>query len=189
MRCSSERLETGTFQRWVRLLWFLVLLMPWAGAAQAEGVTYDLSAYPKLAEAILRTDPPPIVYTEDRAPVYVLTRFVVEGTSETEWQEALEVLNTLRKNQPKKLAGWYEKFKAQGEANCPGTWEMLEQSDKRIIFERSTPECPPFPAQQALYGVLYGKKEAFTLIATRKGGMDEATREAWLKVLQSSAVR
>lgn len=189
MTTGSRRSWLAALRHGLPLVCGLVLLLPWAGAAQAEGVTYNLAANAKLIEAITRKDPPPIIYTEDRAPAYVLTRFVVEGTSETEWQEALEVLNTLRKNQPKKLAGWYEQFKAQGDANCPGAWEMLEQSEKRIIFERRTEECPPFPAQQALYGVLYGKKNAFTLIATRKGGMDEATREAWLEVLQSSAVR
>lgn len=176
--------------RVVSLLLPLVLVfMPWT-SIHAEGVTWDFNANSKFSDVMFGETADPIVYTEDKSPAYVLTRFVIEGESAVDWIEAFEVLDTLRKNSPKTLEGWYEQFREQGEQNCPGgEWHVIAQSDNSLTFERRTSECEPFAGQHALYRVLYGKKEIFTLIATRKGAMDEATRSAWLDVLESAAIR
>lgn len=162
----------------------LLLSLPAAG----ENIYFKFDAYQKLGDSMLGKERPPIVYTEDKSPVYLLMRFVVDGASETEWTEALEVINTRRKDMPKTVAAWYEQFRAQGEASCPSEWIMLDESAKSMAFERRSPACPPHEAQDAVYRVLYGKKQAFTLIATRKGGMDDETRAGWIKVMETATI-
>jgi len=80
--------------------------------AVSENIHFKFDAYQKLGDSMLGKEHPPIVYTEDRSPVYLLMRFVVDGTSETEWTEALEVINTRRKDMPKSVADWYDQFRA-----------------------------------------------------------------------------
>lgn len=164
--------------------WFLLLSLP----AVAENIRFQFDAYQKLGDSMLGKERPPIVYTEDKSPVYLLMRFVVDGVSETEWTEALEVINTRRKDMPKTVAAWYDQFRAQGEASCPSEWVTLEESAKSLAFERKSLACPPHEAQHAVYKVLYGKKQAFTLIATRKGGMDDETRAGWIKVMDTATI-
>lgn len=168
----------------------LLLLCVTAGtrAALADGVTYDFSAVPTLEKELLKGDEARI-YTEDRAPKYVLTRFVVDGTSADEWKTAFEVMNTLRKNEPKSPHQWYERFMKAGEESCPSEWTVISESSTSLTFERRSPACPPHEAQIALYRVLYGKREVFALIATTKGEMTTEERAAWLRLLESAKVR
>jgi hypothetical protein len=161
-----------------------------APQARADVLYYDLDGYAKLAAAVSTSDGHvPIVYTEDRAPVYVLTRIVVDGSSADEWAEALEIMNTMRHDAPRKLAAWYDAFRAKGDAACESEWTVLAQTPASMTFERRSGDCPPHGEQHALYRVIYGKRQIFTLIATRKPGMDEATRGAWIGVLESAELQ
>lgn len=178
--CSGEAMW-----RWSLLTLLIMLFVP--TPAQAERLEWDYSANPSLAN--IATDPEPLIFTKDRAPEYVLTRFIIEGSSAEEWTESLEIMNTWKKNQPKDVSGWYEKFKLQEEASCQSAWEILEELKKSMIFERQSESCPPFAAQHALYRVLYGKRNIFVLIATRKEGMDDETRGSWMSVLESAEVK
>lgn len=165
----------------------LILVSVSFSPAFAEGITWNFSSYAKLGDALMQ--PEPIVYTEDKAPVYVLTRFVVEGNSAVDWTESLELLNTNRKNHPKKIEEWYETFKAQGDQNCPSQWQLIAEEKNSLTFERITTGCDGWEDQQALYRVIYGKRDVFTLIATRKGTMDAETREGWLQLLASASLK
>lgn len=172
-----------------RLLLVIVLAgMPWNGV-QAEGISWDVGAYRKFSAIMHGAEADRIVYTEDRSPSYVLTRFVIEGESADDWIEAFEVLDTLRRNAPKTVNGWYEQFRQKGEQHCPGSeWNVIAQDSDSLTFERRTSDCGPFAEQHALYRVIYGNDEVFTLIATRKGSMDDETRSSWLAVLASATI-
>jgi hypothetical protein len=174
------------------LYWSVLLVafaLPAAPARAKEGLDFSFEGYPRLAAAVSTRDGhEPMVATEDRSPVYVLTRIVVEGKSADDWVEAFEIMNTNRSDSPRNVQAWYEHFHAQGEAHCASEWTVLAKSDDTLTFERKSGECPPHAAQQALYRVLYGKQNVFLLIGTRKGAMDEATRSAWLAVLGTASV-
>lgn len=170
-----------------RLLLGLLLFVP--VLAYADDITWRTDSYPKFQEAIVATGSEALVYTEDKAPLYVLTRFVIEGSSTEQWTEALELLNTQRKNEPKNVKAWYDRFKAQGDEHCRSDWKILSESRKALLFERRSDDCPSFAAQHTLYHVLYGKSEVFVFIATRIGEMDTATREGWLGILQSAEIK
>ena len=170
-----------------RLLLSLLLFGPLL--AYADDLTWSTYSYPKFYEAIIATGSEALVYTDDKAPLYVLTRFVIEGSSTEQWTEALELLNTQRKNEPKNAKAWYDRFKTQGDEHCQSDWQVLSESRKTLMFERRSGDCPPFAAQHALYHVLYGKSEVFVFTATRIGEMDTATREGWLGILQSAEIK
>jgi len=165
----------------------LTLAAPAAIAADALKCSYG--DYDKLGRALeTRDGQKPIVYTEDRTPVYRLTRFVVEGTSAEDWVEAMEILNTMRHNEPPTVAEWYQRYHEHGDASCKSEWNVLGQSESWLMFERKSGECPPHASQQAIYKIMYGKKQVWLLIGTRKGTMDEATRSGWLAVMESASV-
>ncbi len=166
-------------------VFLLCLWLPCAGA-WAEGVTWQFEAYDRFNTVMVAEEP--IVYVEDREPVYRLTRYVVEGTSADAWTEALELLNTWRDDQPRKVAGWYARFREFSDAKCPSQWTVIAEDKTSLTFERVTGTCAEHEAQQALYRVLYGKEQVFTLIATRKGGMDEVTRANWLTLLATAKI-
>ncbi len=163
----------------------LCLWLPCVGA-WAEGVTWDFAANDRFNTVMAAEEP--IVYVEDREPLYVLQRFVVQGTSGVEWTEALEVLNTWRDDHPRKVAGWYARFKKQSDATCPGQWTVIAEDKTSLTFERITGACAEHEAQHAVYRVLYGEEQVFTLVATRKGGMDEVTRANWLTLLATAKI-
>jgi hypothetical protein len=165
----------------------LALVAP--AAMAVDMLQYSFANYDRLSRAVATRDGhKPIVYTEDRAPVYVLTRIVVEGTSAEDWDEAMEILNTMRHDEPPTVADWYQRFHEHGDASCKSEWTVLGQSESSLTFERKSGECPPHASQQAIYKVMYGKKQVFLLIGTRKGTMDEATRAGWLAVMESASV-
>jgi len=172
----------------VVLFSILVVLLGVARVALGEGLGMDMGAYPKLVEQLASPDGP-IFYEEDKSPVYVLTRLVVEGNSAEDWTEALETVATSRDHSEKNVKAWYEAFREQGDATCPSEWQVLAQEKKTMTLERRSPACGDFVAQHALYRVIYGRRDVFTLIATRKGEMDAATRDSWLAVLSSAEVR
>ena len=184
---SVTRTASRNHRRTNLLVSTLVVCCPFFGPAGAfaDNVTWNYGVYDKFEEAMAARESGPIVYTEDKAPLYVLTRFVIEGESADDWIEALEILNTNRKQEPKDVGMWYERFKAQGEETCPSEWRMLEQSKKALLFERLSHDCDPFEAQHAIYNVLYGKRDVFVFIATRKGEMATETRDGLLKLLRS----
>lgn len=174
----------------VRFALVLAVTLVAAAKVHAETVYFDYDAYPPLARAMAPADgTEPTVFTQDRAPVYVLTRVVVEGASAQDWSESLDITDTRRRDAPRTVARWYEEFRATGETSCPSEWTVLAEDKASMTFERVSGDCPPHVAQHALYRVLYGRSEVFTLVATRKGSMDEATREAWLKVLGSANLK
>ena len=177
-----------TLRRALLVNFILSLLLFGSSLAHADTATWDYSAYSKFSDAMFKSGSEPIIYTEDKAPLYVLMRFVVDGSSTEDWTEALEVINTQRKNEPKNARAWYGRFKEHAEETCASDWEVIKESKKTLMFERRAAECPPFEAQQALYCVLYGKRDVFVLIATRKNEMDTATREGWLKLLHSAEI-
>ncbi len=86
------------------------------------------------------------------------------------------------------MQAWYERFKAHGDETCESEWQVLKESKKALMFERHSDACEPFEAQHALYNLLYGKREVFLMIATRKGAMDADTRDGWMQLLQTAKV-
>lgn len=172
----------------LRLVLLGIGLIGTATAAASEYVTWVNSLYAPLEATLLRREAAPI-YTEDAAPAYVLTRFVVEGKAADDWVEALEVLNTLKRNEPNTPRQWFERYQAAAAETCGGEFALLEQNKHSLTFMRTAPACPPYAAQVGLYRTLYGRDQVFVLIATRKGPMSDEARAAWLALLGSAEIR
>jgi hypothetical protein len=164
----------------------LAALLLQTSIASAEILRLDYSRHERLAE-VTSTEggKVPPVYTQDHAPKYVLTRVVIEGASPEDWSEVLDVMNTQRKAEPKTPSAWFERFRQQGDATCLSEWTTISEGTDSLTFERKSPECAPHAAQHAIYKVLYGKRDVFTVICTRKGSMAPEDRAAWLAFLET----
>lgn len=165
--------------------------LAWAAPVAAQVVSWDYAQYPPfqaLAEAMAKGRRPEAMYVEDRTPVYVLQRFVIDGKSATDWTEAMEVLNTMRKAEPNTPLLWYERIQQQG-AHCPSKWTLIAQDKNSVTARRDSEACPPQSAQTGHFRVLYGKRQVFALIVTNKGPVPEEKNRQILAMLASATVR
>jgi hypothetical protein len=159
-----------------------------ATPASAQNLSWDYAQYPafqQLVEALGAGQRQEAMYVEDKTPVYVLQRFVIDGKSARDWTEALEVLITMRKAEPPTPAKWYARFQAQG-AQCPSQWTMIAQDKQSITFQRGSQACDPHPAQTGLYRVVYGKEQVFAMISTHKGALSKQKRAQILAMLATA---
>jgi hypothetical protein len=172
--------------------WLLACLaLGWSIPASAESLSWDYSSYPPLealTQALMKNERQEAMYVEDRAPVYVLQRFITDGKSASEWAEAVEVLNTMRRAEPKSPAEWYRRFQQKG-LDCPSNWTLIAQDKKSVTFRRDSQACPPQPAQSGFYRVVYGKQQVFVLMVTNKGAVSEEKRKQILTMLASAEIR
>jgi hypothetical protein len=175
----------------VRFIALLVPVMAFMSVSVAvraeERLSWTYDGYEKLAK-LFESEEGPLYGEKESRRVYHL-RFVVEGESLEDWVEILETVSTRRKDEPKQVQLWLERFRVQGDKTCPGDWTIIDEQDTSITFLRSVDECPEFGAQDALYRVLYGKKKVFLIFATRKGRMSEDLQASWLRVLNSAEIR
>jgi hypothetical protein len=156
-----------------------------AGPAERDALNFTTEHFPRLMESAQK---PEMVHSEEQAGAYTLTRFAVVGRTKDDWDVAFEILATPRVNEPRTPAQWLERYRAVSEPRCPSDWKVLQDAADSITFERSSPECPPFFAQQALYRVLYGQEQVFLMICTQRGTLDEQTRAECMATITSAAV-
>jgi len=171
------------------MLWMSAILLSGPMVAHTDNWGFDRSAYPRLTDAMSAAMSERLIYQEDKSPEYVLSRIIVDGTSIEEWNEAFEIIRTQRKNESRNVDGWYASFQAQAETTCPSDWEILEQLEGALTFERHASDCASLDVQHAIYKVLYGKHEVFVLIGKCRTQMDAATRTSWIKLLGSAEIK
>lgn len=152
-----------------------------------ERLSWDYTGYDKL-EALFTSEAGPLYGEKQDRRTYHL-RFVIEGESLEDWTEILEIIDTHRKNEPDTAHLWLERFRTQGNETCPSEWTTIDEQADSIIFRRTAKDCEGFDDQDALYRVLYGRKNVFLIFATMKGDMDEISRDGWLTVLRSAEIR
>ncbi len=129
------------------------------------------------------------VLHEEHADVHLqLTRFVIEGRSPTDWDTALEIIQTMRYEEPRTPAAWLDRFRQQSDPQCPSEWQVLAEAADSVMFERRSPDCAPHVAQQALYRTIYGPVGVWMLICTQKGAFDAPTRQECQALLESAKV-
>lgn len=171
-----------------RSLWQLLSLIPLtlcAGlASAAETVTWRFESYPALEAAMMSGEN---MYT-DQQPKYVLTRFVLQGSDADTWTEAFDVMNTMRRKEPKTPRKWLERLQKEPTPECAGRWSLTAETPESLTLERVTTGCPGQGEETALRRVLYGKDNVFVLTATVKGRMDDEARRTWHAVLVSATV-
>jgi hypothetical protein len=160
--------------------------------AGAQMLVWDHGQYPpfqQLVQSLSAGQHLESMYVEDKTPVYALQRFAIDGTSATasDWTEAVEVLNTMRKAEPPTPAAWYARFQKQG-SQCPSKWTLITEDKQSVTFERDSQACPPQPAQAGLYRVIYGKKQVFALIYTNKKTLTAEQRAQVLAMLASASI-
>jgi hypothetical protein len=154
--------------------------------ARPDRLGFSPTPFPRLAENFNRNG---MVNFQEEPGRYTLTRFVAQGRNKDDWDIAFEVMDSPRMFEPPTVAEWLTRFRTQSDQNCPGgEWEILAQTDNDVTFERRTGACPPHVAQHAMYRVLYGPQNVFTLICTQKGVFDALTRAECRATLQTAEI-
>lgn len=179
--------NTSAFLKTTGLLVMAIFLLTSLPANARERLSWDYSVYDKL-NTLFTTGEGPLYGEKQGRRTYHL-RFVVEGESLQDWTEILEIINTDLRDEPDEVGAWFERFRVQGNKTCPSDWVVIEEQSDSIIFQRTAKNCQGFDDQDAVYRVLYGKKNVFVIFATLKGEMDEASRMGYLNVLRSAEVR
>ncbi len=125
------------------------------------------------------------VKTMKAAGGVVITRFVMEGSSEDEWTEALEVLEIPHESFPPTAPKAFEQLKASRSQACRSTqYEVLEQSKKSMLWVGRAADCQTSPNQHAINRLIYEDSQLiYLLIFTVAGEMDAAKRDEWIKLL------
>lgn len=121
---------------------------------------------------------------------YELARFVISGESITKWTEALETLNTLRKNYPPTIEAAYKAQLEIRKKKCPDSaFNIIQQDNTSILYEIRTANCPPNPDEHSLTRTLYGSTNVFSLIYTNKvKELPADKRDEWIKYLSGARI-
>jgi hypothetical protein len=167
-------------------LLYSVSILAVVGCATSGG-TVETVTFPRPGEV-----GPKFVQTFAVVPRQVeVTRWVWEGESIDDWTEALEVVNTLRRNSPPSPAEAVQTLVDLRLARCPGaTSRVLHQDESSVLYEVVTIDCPPHPDEHSINRLIYGPKEVFNLIYTNKvNPLPLATRERWIDVLSRATLQ
>jgi len=119
-----------------------------------------------------------------------LTRLVLEGDSIDNWTEALEIINTWRKNYPPTIDNAYQIHIEGLQKSCPeSTVSVISKDSGSILFERKTVNCQPRPDENALTRILYGNSDVFLLVYTNKvKELPKEKRDGWIKALSEAKI-
>jgi hypothetical protein len=169
------------------LKWLLypVSILAVVGCATSGG-TMETVTFPRPGEV-----GPKFIETFVIVPRQVeLTRWVWDGASIDDWTEALEIVNTLRRNSPSSPAEAVQTLVDLRMARCPGAMSrVLHQDEFSVLYEMVTIDCPPHPNEHSINRLIYGPREVFNLIYTNKvNPLPLATRERWIDVLSRAAL-
>lgn len=120
----------------------------------------------------------------------LITRFVVEGASQSDWSTAFEVVQIQQGPQAKTASQFYDDHHKVGEANCPGgQWTPIDADESSVLYERKTGTCGLQDPQEAIYRVLCGEQKIFQLIYTKKPGISAEDRAIWIGVLRTAFIQ
>jgi hypothetical protein len=163
------------------LLLHALSLLVLCGCATSGG-TVETVEFPFRSSGV----PPKFVESFDIIPRQVgVTRFVWEGESIDDWTEAVEIVNTWRKNNPATPKEALETLVEKRIAQCPeATHRLLHQDESSVLYELITINCPPHPDEHSITRLIYGRNEVFTVIYTNKvNPLSPSLRDEWIDIL------
>lgn len=164
----------------------LSLLVP--AAVAVGGCAYTVFAEPEP----FNFEPPAgrsweVAYS---APVNngTIDEFVPVGDSLDSWHELMTVLRTYRMLGQSRR-DMYERLQEVREEECPGStrWNLVEESEDRLIYEWWATPCLGFPDQYELAVLVDGTRDRVKLsYAVKAKEVDPAVREEWLTTMRQA---
>lgn len=156
-----------------------------ADPARAERLTFDHRLSPAL-KAALDSGNRDLVHFDDRNPRYLYNLIVVQGTSQADWTEGLEIVTRLAGRKMASAQDWLDEMQARLPRGCSAQVIPLAQDATSLTFERRLSGCPPASAATGVYRIVAGRRSLFLLGALRKGDLDPERRGQWLQLLGSA---
>jgi hypothetical protein len=117
-----------------------------------------------------------------------IDEYVPTGDDLESWHELMTVLRTYRMlGQSRRDV--FEGLQKVREKECPGStkWNLVEESDDRLIYEWWAAPCLGFPDQYEIAVLVDGTRDRVKLSYTVKSiEVDPTVREAWLAVMREA---
>lgn len=158
-----------------------------ATPASAERLSFDHRLYPPL-KAALDSGNGALVHHDGRNPRYLYNLIVVQGTSHTDWTEALEIVTRLPGRNLASARDWLAELQARLPRGCHGELTVIAEDSASLTFERRLKGCPPTMASTGLYRIVAGRRSLFLLGALNKGEWTDEMRTRWLELLSSASL-
>jgi hypothetical protein len=120
--------------------------------------------------------------TQTRA--YTIIEFVREGDTIDTWKELVTVQNFSKSRGYRSPSETLDELKATREKECPGVtqWNVIEKTERSILYEWHAKSCLGQPEQHELARVLYGEHNVFFLhYAVKAHELKSDTRAEWIK--------
>lgn len=168
--------------------WLIVALgLALPHTAHAEKLSFDHRIYPPLKAVLDRGDPAMIDYN-GRDPRYVTDLIAVQGTSASNWTEALEIIARLPDKNARTARAWAAALQGAVPAGCKAEVTPIAEDEASVTYVRTLPACPKARAETTITRIVQGKRSLFLLSALFKGKPDEAARVQWLALLASARI-
>lgn len=117
-----------------------------------------------------------------------IDEYVLEGDDIEDWHELVTVLRTYKVLWKSRLQ-MFEDLQRIREEECPGStrWNLVEDSDERLLFESWAAPCQGFPDVYEVAVVVDGKRDRVRLsYAVKSPDIDDGTRERWLAAFRAA---
>lgn len=168
------------------LRWLLAALLAVSAVpALADKLAFDHRLYPPLY-AVFESGDADMINFNDKNSAYVVDLVVVRGKSTRNWTEAMVIIARSPDKRVRTAAGWVEELKAQAQAECASTFEIITQDENSITFIRRSQGCRSGYPATAIYRVVQGSTSLFLLGAMSKDGFTPDSQRGWLALLASA---
>src|SRR5258705_13953129 len=129
-------------------------------------------------------------YSSDKNRSEIM-EFIREGDDLNNWKELVTYQNFERhgKSSPEEILN---KLKANREKECPGatTWNVIDKSESRILYEWQAKRCLNWPEQSELATIIVGKDNLFLLhYAAKVHELAPDVRAQWIKRFSDAAIQ
>lgn len=117
-----------------------------------------------------------------------IIEYVPEGEDVESWSELVTVLRTYRMIGESRRDS-FQDLQETREDECPGStrWNLVEESDDRLIFESWAAPCLGFQEHYELAAFVDGTRDRIKLsYAVKAPEVDRDVREAWLATMRSA---
>lgn len=156
-----------------------------ATPASAERLSFDHRLYPTL-KAALDSGNAALIQHDASNPRYLYNLIVVQGTSQADWSEGLEIITRLPARKMATPRDWLGELQGRLPRGCQAEVAVIAEDGASLTFERRLTGCPPALARTGLYRIVAGRRSLFLLGALSKGEWTADQRARWLELLASA---
>jgi hypothetical protein len=164
---------------------FILLLATLSAPAFAERLNFDHRIYPPL-KAVFDQNRKEMIDFDNSKPGVVIDRVAIQGTSASNWTEALDIIVRTPNRDIKTADDWFSEIRAKAVKSCPSEFAIIAKDLNSLTFSRRSTKCGKDKVQFALYRIISGQRSMFLLNAINRADMTAQAQKQWLELLSSA---